>query len=257
MTKSIKIDTDGSCKYQYPHFLVDVLMVEISKNVFDYDVVYRVKDYKNTIGNFNKIYEEVMGVQNIEIPREEFDKIQADKLFTNSLRIKYKKDMIDKMKNYIFEKYKISIDSSYPKVILIERGDSVRLIDDETLYQETVEKRVHYNGKHKRMIKGIEEVKNFLDIENIDYECLVLEQIDFKKQVKYFYNANAIIGVHGGGLTNCIFSRENTVVIETEPIRDEYYSKLALCAGMKYYSCGEEPKDIIKTIEGKINEYSI
>ena len=199
MTKSIKIDTDGSCKFQYPHFLVDVLMIEISKNIFDYDVVYRVKDYKNTIGNFNKIYEEVMGVQNIEIPREEFDKIQADKLFTNSLRIKYKKDMIDKMK----------------------------------------------------------EVKNFLDIENIDYECLVLEQIDFKQQVKYFYNANAVIGVHGGGLTNCIFSRENTVVIETEPIRDEYYSKLALCAGMKYYSCGEEPKDIIKTIEGKINEYSI
>ena len=65
--KSIKIDTDGSSKFQYPHFLVDVLMIEIDNNVFDYDVVYRIKDLRNTIGNFDKIYEEVMEVKNIEI----------------------------------------------------------------------------------------------------------------------------------------------------------------------------------------------
>ena len=75
------------------------------------------------------------------------------------------------------------------------------------------------------------------------------KKIDFKKQVEYFYNANMIIGVHGGWLSNCIFSQENTVVIETEPKRDEYYSKLALCAGMKYYSCGEETKEIIKQLK--------
>jgi capsular polysaccharide biosynthesis protein len=63
-----------------------------------------------------------------------------------------------------------------------------------------------------------------------------------------------IIGVHGGGLTNCIFSQENTVVIETEPKRDEYYSKLALCAGMKYYSCGEETENIINTIQREIDD---
>ena len=68
--KSIKIDTDGSSKFQYPHFLVDVLMIEIDNNVFDYDVVYRIKDLRNTIGNFDKIYEEVMEVKNIEISRE-------------------------------------------------------------------------------------------------------------------------------------------------------------------------------------------
>ena len=43
-------------------------------------------------------------------------------------------------------------------------------------------------------------------------------------------------------------------VIETEPKRDEYYSKLALCAGMKYYSCGEETEDIIKTIQREIDD---
>ena len=62
--------------------------------------------------------------------------------------------------------------------------------------------------------KNIEEVKNFLEIKNIDYKCLVLEHIDFKEQVKYFYNADMIIGVHGGGLTNCIFSKENTTIIK-------------------------------------------
>jgi hypothetical protein len=252
--KFIKIDTDGSSKFQYPHFLVDVLMLEIDKNVFNYDVVYRVKDLRNTIGNFSKIYEEVMEVQNVEISREEFDNMWVDELFTVSLRMEYKKDMIDKMKKYILKRYKISTDNSYPKVILIERDDEVRLINDKKLHHLSVKEGTNHNGKHKRELKNIEEVKNFLEVKKIDYECLVLEHIDFKKQVEYFYNANMIIGVHGGGLTNCIFSQENTVVIETEPKRDEYYSKLALCAGMKYYSCGEETENIINTIQREIDD---
>ena len=254
--KFIKIHTDGSSKFQYPHFLIDVLMLEIDKNVFDYDVVYRIKDLKNTIGNFSKIYEEVMEVQNVEVSREEFNNMWVDELSTTSLRMEYKKHMIDKMKKYILKRYNISTDNSYPKVILIERDDEVRLINDKKLHHLSVMEGLNHNGKHKRELKNIEEVKNFLEVKNIDYECLVLEHIDFKKQVEYFYNSNMIIGVHGGGLANCIFSEENTIVIETEPKRDEYYSKLALCAGMKYYTCGEETKDIIKIIEGKLDEYT-
>lgn len=255
--KSIKIDTDGSSKFQYPHFLVDVLMIEIDNNVFDYDVVYRIKDLRNTIGNFDKIYEEVMEVKNIEISREEFDELNGDELFTVSLRLKYKRDVIDKMKNYILKRYEIVTDNSYPQVMLIERDNEVRLIGDEKLFNESVEMGMNHNGKSKRELKNIEEVKNFLEIKNIDYKCLVLEHIDFKEQVKYFYNADMIIGVHGGGLTNCIFSKENTTIIEVEPIRDaSYYSKLALSAGMEYYSCGEETKEIIKIIEGKLDEYT-
>jgi len=252
--KFIKIDTDGSYKFQYPHFLVDVLMLEIDKDVFNYDVVYRIKDLRNTIGNFDKIYEEVMGVKNIEVLREEFDELNGDELFTVSLRQKYKRDVIDKMKNYILKRYKIVTDNSYPKVILIERDDEVRLIGDEKLFDESVKLGVNYNGKHKRKLKDIEEVKNFLEVKNIDYKCLVLEHIDFKEQVKYFYNADMIIGVHGGGFTNCIFSKENTIIIEVEPIRDAYYSTIALSAGMEYYSCGEETKEIIKIIEGKLDD---
>ena len=78
------------------------------------------------------------------------------------------------MKNYILKRYEIVTDNSYPKVILIERDNEVRLIGDEKLFNESVEMGVNHNGKFKREFKNIEEVKNFLEIKNIDYKCLVL-----------------------------------------------------------------------------------
>ena len=94
-----------------------------------------------------------MEVKNIEISREEFDELNGDELFTVSLRLKYKRDVIDKMKNYILKRYEIVTDNSYPKVILIERDNEVRLIGDEKLFNESVEMGVNHIGKFKREFK--------------------------------------------------------------------------------------------------------
>ena len=63
-----------------------------------------------------------------------------------------------------------------------------------------------------RKIINNEEVKNTL--ENLGFKSIILSNLNFKKQVKLFKNANFIIGLHGAGFANLVFARQKTKVIE-------------------------------------------
>ena len=63
-----------------------------------------------------------------------------------------------------------------------------------------------------RKIINNEEVKNTL--ENLGFKSITLSNLNFKKQVKLFKNANFIIGLHGAGFANLVFARQKTKVIE-------------------------------------------
>ncbi len=63
-----------------------------------------------------------------------------------------------------------------------------------------------------RMIINNDEVKNLL--KNKGFEILTLANYSFRDQVCIFKNAEFIVGLHGAGFTNLIFSRPKTKVIE-------------------------------------------
>ena len=63
-----------------------------------------------------------------------------------------------------------------------------------------------------RRIINNEEVKNILI--KLDFKIISLSKLKFQDQIKLFRNANFIIGLHGAGFANMVFSKPNTKIIE-------------------------------------------
>ena len=66
--------------FHYGHFICDCLMPEIQNRVYKYKNVYRLMGVRQTIGNFHNLYEEIMGVNNIELPEKEFSQLEYPKI---------------------------------------------------------------------------------------------------------------------------------------------------------------------------------
>ncbi len=81
------------------------------------------------------------------------------------------------------------------------------------------------NLAHQRKILNEKEILQQLTEFNL--KLVILEKLDFKDQVELFQNANIIIGTHGAGLTNIIFSKPSATIIEffpkERPKRDAFY----------------------------------
>ena len=67
----------------------------------------------------------------------------------------------------------------------------------------------------------------------VDY---YLEDMNFYKQVQLFYNAKVVIAPHGAGLTNLIFSKSNTKILELfgDYLNPVFY-KMSSAKGMDYF----------------------
>lgn len=65
-----------------------------------------------------------------------------------------------------------------------------------------------------------------LKLNHLNFEIIAIEQLTFKEQMSLFRNAGIIIGTHGAGLTNLVFS-DKPLVIELFPSnrnnRDAFY----------------------------------
>ena len=68
------------------------------------------------------------------------------------------------------------------------------------------------NVKHLRTIKNEDEVKNYLS--GIGFENVRLGEYSFKDQISIFENAETIVGLHGAGFANIVFSKPNVKIIE-------------------------------------------
>jgi hypothetical protein len=60
--------------------------------------------------------------------------------------------------------------------------------------------------------------EEFVDIlKKYDFESVQLEKLSFNQQIKVFVEASFVLGVHGAGLTNIVFCRPDTKVVEILP----------------------------------------
>ncbi len=63
-----------------------------------------------------------------------------------------------------------------------------------------------------RTIINEEELKKFLASKS--FKIVQLSKMSFLSQVKLFYNASCVVGLHGAGFANLVFCRPKTKVIE-------------------------------------------
>ena len=80
MIKIKNIRKEGSL-FHYAHFICDCLFPEIVCDIFKYSEVIREKTIEQTIGNFNKIYTDVMLIKNTELPSSDFQNLNINTIF--------------------------------------------------------------------------------------------------------------------------------------------------------------------------------
>ena len=202
--------------FHYAHFLCDCLFVEIINDIYKYDVVIRENSFHQTLGIFDKIYNEVMTAENRELSKKDYNSLDID-----IISYKNKEDYGDKINfkkftDFIFSRYNINnleYNTNYPDIILVKRGERMNLTNDDDYLSK---KHTNYtNGKERREINNICRLETYLQNEYSDkFKSLYFENLDFEEQIKYFNNAKLIICAHGAVMSNMFFCKEQTYIIE-------------------------------------------
>jgi len=243
---------EGGSLFHYAHFICDCLFTEIICDIFNYDEVIREKNIDQTIGNFCKIYTDVMRIKNTELLSNDFNNLNVDTILYKKKEKYCDKIYFDKFRKFIFERYNINnleYDKDYPEIILIKRNDRINLIDDE--YLSKINTNVT-TGKERREINNINDIENFLNkkYEN-KFKSLYFENLHFEEQIKYFNNAKLIICAHGAVMSNMFFCKEGTKIIEVTCGCDwTFFNEISEILKLNHIKCHENNVDnIIKYIE--------
>uniref|UniRef100_A0A6C0F528 Glycosyltransferase 61 catalytic domain-containing protein n=1 Tax=viral metagenome TaxID=1070528 RepID=A0A6C0F528_9ZZZZ len=235
---SNKRSTGGSL-FHYAHFLCDCLFPEIINNIFKYNEVIREKNIRQTIGNFSKIYKDVMIIKHREILPKKFNELKIGTLTYKNKEQYCTKMHFNKFRNFIFSRYKINhleYKSDYPEVILIKRSDRVNLINDKYLSKLNTNPTT---GKERREIDNIDNVEAYLTNKYGNaFKALFFENISFENQVLYFNNAKLIICAHGAVMSNMFFCKENTKIIEvTCKMHWNFFNKISSILNLNHIKC--------------------
>ena len=95
------------------------------------------------------------------------------------------------------------------------------------------------------------ELKKYLKKKK--FKIVRLGSQSFAKQIYMFWNANYIVGAHGAALTNLVFSKSKTKVIELKPFRHpgKNYQRISKINKLNYHSI-ESQKKYLKNKNGDI-----
>ena len=154
--------------YHYAHFICDCLFPEIVNRIYEYETVYRQKTLKQSLGNFKKIYEEVMQNKSEELSLLDFKGIGIDPVILPGRSTYTNEESFAKFRHYIFNRYSINpliYDDMYPEILLIKRGSRIPLLSDAELLRQ-IPKRNHLSvttGRERREINNVEQVDEFMD----------------------------------------------------------------------------------------------
>jgi len=253
----------GGDLYHYAHFLCDCVLPEFLANVHERreknENVYRIKNLDQTLGNFSKIWEEIFDMSNIELPEDEYNKIPDETLTIYRERMNEGQgpnvDEINLFRHYIFQKFNIDYDNydhnNYPKILLIERDGRVELMDDKELQTKNTN---ITTGKERREIENIEVLKT--QLENTykkNYKCVQLANMKFEEQVKYFNNACMIICAHGAAMSNMLFCKPNTIIIEvTCKVDWRFFNQISNRIELIHRKCNNNVDTIVQIVRSNV-----
>ncbi len=256
---------EGGSLYHYAHFMCDCLLPEIVMELYKYDTIIRKKNLDQTIGNFSKIYEVVMNNKNIELLDSDFNNNNSKTTIVVDKNVLQESDF-QKFRSYIFNKFNIvKEENTYPQILLIKRGNSEKLINDTFLENKlnnlpkNTQKWKLSNGNERREINNIDQLELYLKNNCNSFKSIYLEEMDFEKQVTYFYNAQIIIGAHGAGFSNMLFCNPNTIILEVSCNKSWYFfDKISKILKLKYYKLNKNNlESIINAFHLIINKRQI
>ena len=217
--------TGGGGNDNYFHWLFDVLprIGICEKNNILKDVKYFL------CPNINKWQKETLVLLNIPVKKllnsKKFRHVEAESLIVTDHPWQHSRDANYDIQNipkwissWLREKFlKKIVEENLPKKIFIDRSDSLSNLKDE------------------RKILNEEEVKNCL--EKNGFVSVQLSKLTFLKQISLFYNSKTILGLHGAGFSNLIWSQNGTEIIEIKNIEaNKLYENLAKQNKLNYKS---------------------
>ncbi len=241
--------TGGGGNNNYSHWLFDVIpRLALSDELIKNDKI----DFFLLPSNMAKFQKETLSLLGIkeekQLPSEKFRHLICDNLFVTSHPVLRSADATESIENipkwisnWLKQTFVFKNDKKFFKKIYIDRSDSTS------------------NVKHLRSIINEEEVKNYLL--SVGFKIVRLSEYSFKDQVLMFNAAETIIGLHGAGFANMVFSKPNTKIIE---LKQKYHlgkqfenlaksNNLAFKA-LKFDLVGEETATQFGHINVSINE---
>ena len=225
--------TGGSGNFNYWHWIFDVLpRIKILENSYDIKKI----DYY-LFPNLGKSYQkETLDLLQVPLKKRlssiEYRHIAADKIISTSHPYVIRNDPSNEIQNIpkwittwlrnSFLKENNYRDESFSKKIYIDRSDA--------------------KSNHREFRKIINE-KDIIEIlQSEGYRIIRLADLHFIDQIKTFFNADKIIGLHGAGFANLIFCKPNTKILEIKPSTDgNVIENLAIKFNLNFQSLSSEP----------------
>ena len=107
-------------------------------------------------------------------------------------------------------------------------------------------------SQSQRYILNEDEVKKYLSDNNFIFTKL--HEISFKDQIDLFYNAECVVGIHGAGLSNVVFCKNGTKVIELQSTHaGPMYENLAKKNNLNYTSIAVKAEQSSPNQQGYIH----
>lgn len=112
---------------------------------------------------------------------------------------------------------------------------------------KTESRRIYVSRREADHRHVVNEQKLINTLSPLGFEIYILEQMQFKDQVSLFEDAELIVGPHGAGLVNMIFSADTTVVelLHGGDVRSHYFQLANLLShGYDFLICDPEGENM-------------
>jgi capsular polysaccharide biosynthesis protein len=145
--------------------------------------------------------------------------------------------------------------------------ESVARIDQDMIYEirQLFLKHIkHHNIKNEKIFIdrsdstfNHNQIQNYIEITDIlkkfNFKTVKLSNFSFDEQIELFFNAKEIIGAHGAGLTNTIFCKPGTKIIEfnTPTFKCDLFKNISKINNLNYNSILSE--ELKLNFKGDIN----
>lgn len=188
----------------YAHWMLETLgrLALLEMHNIEYDFLYAPIDKQ-----FKKETLQLWGIEGSKIlePLDSTSYIQAEELIVPSL-ISRTLPALDE--NPLFCLY------AQPEVTQYVRNKFLSLPELEAVDYSKLSKKVFISRKDTSIRQMINEDEVFEHLKAYGFTRYTLSEMSFLQQVALFSNADTIIGAHGSGLTNILFCRPGTKIIE-------------------------------------------
>jgi len=213
----ISIVSGRDARDNYYHWLIDVLprIIILEKEL---------KKFKNLnllVPDFNNSYQK----ESLDC----FFKKKTNLISLNENKFSKFKKITLCSNNENYEYFNFHLLSKLKKKILIKANEKKIFFNNE--FQKIYISRS--DARNKRSFKHNQEIEKFL-IKN-GFKIVVLSEFSFLEKAMIFNKANVILGLHGAGLANILFSKKKTKIIEiTSPKWPDMFEKLSKCLMLNY-----------------------